>query len=262
MILESTMFFQFRYKPNLIIAKLLISSLLTVGALPTLAADLQVNANGILTGAKNVNVDGIFYDVNFVDGSFVDAFGINGGSPLNPFVFSTEASAASASNALLEQVFIDVVGVGYFDSEPSRTTGWQDNGNSFNNGFHVTTPYSIFIPIPGGRRGDLLTTSASNQILDFEDIPQSGLYSDTGQYNPNNLGWDSSGPLSIPMTFANGPTTLIPPILGNPFMFRNYNIFNHSFAVWTTPVPEPSTYAMMGLGLFAIIGMRRSQQQA
>ena len=38
------------------------------------AANLSVNGSGLLTGANNVNVGGILYNVIFVDGSCIGLF--------------------------------------------------------------------------------------------------------------------------------------------------------------------------------------------
>lgn len=76
------------------------------------AATLNV-VDGQLMGAYDVNVDGALYDVAFVDGSCNSLF--NGCSD---FLFSTSAQAASASQALLDQVFINE-----FDTNPALTNG-------------------------------------------------------------------------------------------------------------------------------------------
>ena len=70
---------------------------------------------GQLMGASSVLVDGALYDVQFVDGTCIDLY--NGCDDTSDFTFQTEASAALASQALLDQVFIDGP-AGDFDSDP------------------------------------------------------------------------------------------------------------------------------------------------
>jgi hypothetical protein len=83
---------------------------------------LQVDANGILTGATGVDVAGTLYDVRFVDGSCISLFsGCDSASDF-PFDF---AGAGVASQALLDQVFLDGSN-GNFDSVPSATAGCEN----------------------------------------------------------------------------------------------------------------------------------------
>lgn len=102
------------------------------------AAVLQVNSNGILTGATGVNVGGTFYDVTFADGSCNSLFN---GCVQSEFAFKTVSDGSLAAQALLDQVFIDGP-VGQFDSIPESlgcTTGTQ---------LCITLiPYSVLPPI-------------------------------------------------------------------------------------------------------------------
>jgi hypothetical protein len=83
------------------------------------AATLNV-VGGQLMGASGVLVDGSLYDVQFLDGTCIDLY--NGCDEDSDFTFQTEASAVLASQALLDQVFLDGVD-GLFDSEPALTNG-------------------------------------------------------------------------------------------------------------------------------------------
>lgn len=80
---------------------------------------LLVNSSGVLTGAKNVDVDDTLYNVTFVNGSCNSVF--NRCSEAS-FSFVTIDSAVDAANALLNQVFIDGP-AGQFDSNPEKTFG-------------------------------------------------------------------------------------------------------------------------------------------
>lgn len=73
---------------------------------------------GELFGASGVDVDGVLYDVTFVDGTCASLF--TGCDDAADFTFTTQASALAASHALLAQVFVDGP-VGNFDSQPIQT---------------------------------------------------------------------------------------------------------------------------------------------
>ena len=63
------------------------------------AATLNV-IGGILHGASDVLVDGNLYDVQFLDGTCIDLY--DGCDDVSDFTFQTQASAALASQALLD----------------------------------------------------------------------------------------------------------------------------------------------------------------
>jgi hypothetical protein len=107
---------------------------------------LQVNGDGQLTGAQGVQVAGSLYDVAFVDGQCRDAvLGYFGDTPqceifFTRFAFNTPALAIAASQALLDQVFIDglVVMARYdFDTDPALTAGCEGDRCS------VFSPYAV-----------------------------------------------------------------------------------------------------------------------
>lgn len=81
---------------------------------------LQVNANGILTGAKGVDVGGQLYDVEFLDGTCVSLF--SGCDSVQDFDFTSDATATLASQALIDQVLLDGP-QGSFNAVPSLTRG-------------------------------------------------------------------------------------------------------------------------------------------
>jgi hypothetical protein len=99
-------------------------ALATVAALlmnaPAQAATLIISG-GVLTGATGVNVNGSIYNVTFMDGSCNSLFG---GCDASLFAFDTRQGALDASQALLDQVFLDGP-LGNFDSDPSLTQGCQ-----------------------------------------------------------------------------------------------------------------------------------------
>jgi hypothetical protein len=76
---------------------------------PAQAAFLQIDAvSGKLTGATGVMVEGSMYDVQFQEGTCTSLF--SGCGDLSDFTFQSGASALAASQALLDQVFLDVGG--------------------------------------------------------------------------------------------------------------------------------------------------------
>lgn len=91
-------------------------SAFSLGPVPAQAVTLQVNGSGILTGATGVDVGGTLYDIEFVDGTCVALF--TGCDASTDFTFQTLASAQTASQALLGQVF-----TGSFDTAPTLTAG-------------------------------------------------------------------------------------------------------------------------------------------
>ncbi len=106
--------------------RLLVSGLLSVAGLCFLllisssasAATLNV-VGGQLLGASGVIVDGSSYNVAFLDGTCIALY--SGCDDVSDFTFQTSADAVLASQALLDQVFLD--GANLFDTEPGLTNG-------------------------------------------------------------------------------------------------------------------------------------------
>lgn len=120
-------------------AKSLAVILLTFAMGASAAPVLQIE-NGILIGAKNIDVDGKKYDVIFTDGFCGDLFsGCAGpGAPLTTYNSSLAAYHARLDQALLDQVFVDGP-LGLFDSHPELTRGC-----SLTTECSALTPDSIF----------------------------------------------------------------------------------------------------------------------
>jgi hypothetical protein len=83
------------------------------------ASTIIVDASGILVGAEDVNVNGTLYDVTFVEGTCASVFGA---CDLAHFTFTDSLQATLASQALLDQVFLDGPS-GQFDSDLALTFG-------------------------------------------------------------------------------------------------------------------------------------------
>jgi hypothetical protein len=135
------------------------------------AATLTVSG-GILTGATNVDVAGAFYDVAFIGGTCAAVF-TGCDDPATDFAFTTQAAAVAAAQALIDQVLLDVPGLGNFDSIPSLTSGC-----TLATHCSVVTPYGLSgIFLLGG--------AALNQLNTDVDVtaPISALNSDfSGAY--------------------------------------------------------------------------------
>jgi hypothetical protein len=93
---------------------------LTLACAPGVSAATLTVTSGILTGAQNVTVGGSLYDVVFVDGTCAAVF--DGCDDPADFIFSSITTAVEASQALLDQVFLDDP-LGNFDSNPNLTFG-------------------------------------------------------------------------------------------------------------------------------------------
>ena len=118
---------------------------------PSTAATLVIDENGILTGATGVDVLGVSYDVEFVDGTFTSIFG--DGSTLS-FAGSGQTGVVAAAESLLDQVFI-----GVFDNDSNLTRGC-----SFNLYCIATIPYEV-------QEGEYLALAAlNNNQFGFEDF--------------------------------------------------------------------------------------------
>jgi len=117
---------------------LLIPIALLTGSLAAQAVTLQVDGNGFLTGATDVNVGGTLYDVQFLDGSCISLF-TGCDNATDDFAFTTEADALIAAQALLDQVFTDTP-LGQFDSVVDLTNGCTNSGLGF---CGVEIPYAL-----------------------------------------------------------------------------------------------------------------------
>jgi hypothetical protein len=245
-------------------------------AAPTLLTD----GNGLLLGANNVLVDGTLYDVRFSDSSFTDLF--LGGSPpptlnldrdapvptfgaLDSLVFTDLESATLASQALLDQVLLDVAGQ-LFDSGIQQVVGCTGGGTacSFMTAYTYRPAYRrcradvgggcLEVPFTGQILYGPTTGSAARGVAvqNLSGMADDFVFGDTNAFiNPQYV--DCTPPLS-------GFRELI--LCGN----GPYTGPDETYAVWSfaagapTPVAEPGTLAIALLGLSMLGATRRRQR--
>ena len=81
------------------------------------AATLVVDGDGLLIGGRDVDLDGVLYEVQFRDDTFTNIFGDASGLDA-----TSEAEAVSFAQALIEQLFLDS-DLGLFDTDPELIFG-------------------------------------------------------------------------------------------------------------------------------------------
>jgi hypothetical protein len=131
----------------------LVAGIGTASAAPILVVD----GSGILTGARNVDVGGTLYDVDFRDGSCVELF--SGCDEVTDFTFQDEASATLAAQALLDSVFIDTQ-TQPFDSDPGITQGCAPGVLLC----RAVTPFGTFQPIVSSRAANNWFNNGSDLV--------------------------------------------------------------------------------------------------
>ncbi len=140
---------------------------------PSFAATLNVDGSGQLLGASGVNVGGTLYDVLFKDGTCIAVF--DGCDEVSDFAFTTSSAAYAASQALLDQVFVDV-SAGSFDSAPALTIGIDDPRVGF-----AFTPYDYSPDFSGNPKA--YGSCAINQDSSRADSPSEFCFSVTSPYS-------------------------------------------------------------------------------
>jgi hypothetical protein len=131
------------------------------------APTLQINSDGLLTGALNVDVGGTPYNVQFLDGTCATVLG---SCIASSYTFHNATDALTAAQALLDQVFIDT-GSYNFETNPHLTFGCEDPG----------LPYQYCAALtPFGGTGIVDVAYAENQIIEVLDNTSIGMYFSSG----------------------------------------------------------------------------------
>jgi hypothetical protein len=188
-------------------------------------------AEGKVTGARNVNVGGSFYDVEFGDTPV--------GEPLP--VTGNGSFALAAATALVDQVFVSRAPLN-LDSTPMALRGCNAGG-----GLSTRIGFAGSCKVFVGPTGTLETLDA-NGIYNFRIWTAS-----------NNPGGITVSDGVFPFSFGNSRN--------DPSTYAFAAFFDDvTVATWSTaaPVPEPETYALVlaGLGLTGAFARRRKAKQA
>jgi hypothetical protein len=103
-----------------VLSLILISLALCLTVSKAQATPILITDDGQLIGANNVNVDGSFFDVRFLD---TDCAGVFGGiCSRSSFTFQSQTAGFSAAAAIVDQVFNSAAG-NPFDLNPSLIFG-------------------------------------------------------------------------------------------------------------------------------------------
>ena len=86
-------------------AAFFLAALATFAGPAKAAVILNIDGNGQLTGAQNVNVNGTLYDFEFVDGRCGAVY--EGCNDVTDFAISNSTDALAAVQALFDQVLLD-----------------------------------------------------------------------------------------------------------------------------------------------------------
>lgn len=200
-------------------------SLLCVGLFCSSAfSTTLVVEDEVLMGATDVVVNGVSYDVTFEDDSAANLYIVDGEYT---FPFTTEDEALAASQALLDQVFLDGDN-GLFDTDPELTNGIQYSGWA-----NVYTPYDIDID---GVLG-IYFAIATNYAIPYRDA-QGNPVDDTTSTGHNIKTYDTSN------------------LYGQ--VWAAWTLSDTSSSDQST-TPEPASMLLFGLGLLGFTGLKRKK---
>lgn len=222
---------------------------LLAGSMATNASVIVTNSDGLLAGARGVNVLGAFYDVDFRVG-LCSAFygdcgpGGNFGGMYQPPDPAKLQFASQASWALLDQVL-----TGAYDTDAGLTFGCSSFIAVTYGRCYILTPYWWQNTLAGTAAGMVYMAAVNGSVLPADILSPITVYSnDDMVLSSDNLGNRHPNP------FTDGGS--------DPAS---------AFSVWAvwrpasvsepdTSVPEPGTLALIGLGISAFAASRRRKQ--
>jgi len=172
------------------------------------SATLNIS-DGILMGASDVDVNGVLYDVQFLDGTCEDLF--SGCDDNSDFTFSNPLNDGTQINAamtaLLEQVFLDSP-LGAFDTSPALI-----NGCILSTQCTAQTP--LFVNVAGNGLG---ITAAVNRdvVLNAQVNAADHILAGGGQrsFDSTNLNqFNSATDRTVYAVWSNASVVPVPPAL-------------------------------------------------
>jgi len=232
----------------------------------TAAPILQINHADKLTGATGIKIGQLTYNVVFQDGSCVSAY--SGCNAASDFLFQNKSSADAATAALSTQVFINALaktntisgtqfqysdGTDHsiftvtnanayqFDSKPAQTLGCTSSSSCNINTLYVSGSNTI-------SNGNVKTTITSIDRSDFTNA--------ANNFADNSYSANIGTITTRTNTNTNLSTVNVTSALKN---YGTNNISTSTLAVWSV-VPEPSSYALMFLGLVGLTIIYRRRQ--
>nr|WP_321398931.1 PEP-CTERM sorting domain-containing protein [uncultured Desulfobacter sp.] len=185
---------------------------------------------GQLMGAYDLEVNGEYFDVEFVDDSAYNIF-FNTLTSKYEFLFTTSELASAASQALLDYVFIDIPAGGLYDTYPSLT-----------NGIDNTPIYACFAITPYQ-----YSTFDINGYIISEEISYRVAVNSQNESQDTIVDGLSFWPLGLtPQVDLTGNASTV-------------------YAIWSEsthhqpPVPAPTTILLLGSGLLTLVGLNRKK---
>ena len=170
--------------------KRLIALAAILGCTQVQAAPILQVENGIINGAKYIDVAGSYYDVEFITGTCAAVF--TGCDTYQDFTFNTAIAASEASWALLDQVLI-----GPYDDHPNLLRGCSDTFSC-----EILTPYQR----SNYQRATFINRAINYTGISDDVVVEAGLDNDV-------IGWLDIGWTTY-WTFARWtPSEGLPPIV-------------------------------------------------
>lgn len=204
------------------------------GANTSYAFVVQYDTNGVITGVAEVDVNGTFYDVSFMEGSCNSLYG---GCDSSLFAFQTADDAEAAASALCLDVFSDWCRSGILLPNPDYyfppLVGCEQTPGAPDRYCRLITPFATGVNSQGQ--------------LDLYEV-LSNLSTFSIGTNGNILGVDTSGNE-----------------INTAFDTTWYGVDNITHGVWSlsesTEVPAPASLLLFSLGLMGLGYSYRSKQK-